>query len=77
MHGHMTIVYQQNADGWITSSIPEYPGAISQGKTREEARDMVLDALNELMLAGKENGIRTVQSSVETLEFEITVAKSA
>jgi len=38
MHGTITIVYQENADGWITAFIPEYPGAISQGKTRLEAR---------------------------------------
>lgn len=51
MISKITIVYQENADGWITSSMPEYHGAISQGKTRQEARDMVLDALNELLNA--------------------------
>jgi len=77
MHGKITIVYQQNADGWITSSIPEYPGAVSQGKSREEAREMVLDALNELMLAGRENRTHPSDGYDETLDFEVTVAKSA
>jgi predicted RNase H-like HicB family nuclease len=77
MHGKITIVYQQNADGWITSSIPEYPGAISQGKTHLEARDMVLDALNELMLAGRENSTQPEGASEETFDFEVNFAKSA
>lgn len=36
------------------ATIPEVPGAISQGKTPEEARSMVLDALNELFVARRE-----------------------
>ena len=41
----MTIVFEQGEDGWVIASIPEVPGAHSQGKTREEARENVLDAL--------------------------------
>jgi predicted RNase H-like HicB family nuclease len=42
---HLTILYEQDEDGWIMSSIPEVPGVLSQGKTKGEAREMVLDAL--------------------------------
>lgn len=43
---HLTIVYETDPEsGWIVASIPEVPGANSQGRTREEAREMVLDAL--------------------------------
>lgn len=43
---HLTIVYETDPEsGWIVASIPEVPGANSQGETREEAREMVLDAL--------------------------------
>lgn len=43
---HLTIVYEQDPDSdWIVVSVPEVPGVLSQGKTREEAREMVLDAL--------------------------------
>ena len=77
MHGTITITYQENADGWITASIPEYPGAISQGKTRLEAREMVLDALNELMIASRETSGRIPSAGDEYLDFDITVAKSA
>jgi predicted RNase H-like HicB family nuclease len=42
---HLTILYEEGGDGWIFSSIPEVPGVLSQGKTKAEAREMVLDAL--------------------------------
>ena len=31
--------------GWIVARVLEVPGAVSQGRTREEARENVLDAL--------------------------------
>ena len=45
----LTIRYESGEDGWIIASIPEVPGAISQGRTREEARANVIDTLR-LML---------------------------
>jgi predicted RNase H-like HicB family nuclease len=42
---HLTILYEEGEGGWIFSSIPEVPGVLSQGKTKAEAREMVLDAL--------------------------------
>jgi predicted RNase H-like HicB family nuclease len=43
---NLTIVYEQDPDSdWIVVSIPEVPGVHSQGRTRKEARAMVLDAL--------------------------------
>lgn len=46
---HLTIRFEPGEDDWIIASIPEVPGAISQGRTREEARANVIDALR-LML---------------------------
>lgn len=46
----LTIVYEDGDDGWIVASIPAVPGVLSQGRTREEARQNVLDAL-ALMLS--------------------------
>jgi predicted RNase H-like HicB family nuclease len=45
----VTIVYEQGDDGWIVASIPEVPGANSQGRTREEARANVIDALRGIL----------------------------
>jgi predicted RNase H-like HicB family nuclease len=46
----LTIAYEDGDDGWIISSIPEVPGTMSQGRTREGARANVIDAL-QLMLS--------------------------
>ena len=45
----LTIVYEQGDDGWIVASIPEVFGVHSQGRTREEARENVIDALREIL----------------------------
>jgi predicted RNase H-like HicB family nuclease len=47
---NLTIVYEPGDDGWITVSIPEIPGVLSQGRTHKEARENVIDAL-ALMLS--------------------------
>jgi predicted RNase H-like HicB family nuclease len=44
-----TIRYSDGGEGWIMAQVEEVPGAISQGRTRAEARENVIDALR-LML---------------------------
>ncbi len=47
----MTIAYEEpDEGGWVVARVVEVPGAMSQGRTREEARDNVIDALR-LMLS--------------------------
>jgi hypothetical protein len=45
---HLTIVYEEAENGWIAARIEQFPGAISQGRTREEARANVIEALRDL-----------------------------
>ena len=46
----LTIAYDEpDEEGWILARVIEVPGAISQGRTPEEARANVIDALR-LML---------------------------
>ncbi len=60
----MTIAYDEpDEDGWIVARVVEVPGAISQGKTRREARDNVVDALR-LMLS-PDDGEVTADETVE------------
>lgn len=51
---HLTIRYEDAGDGWLTAQVAEIPGAISQGKTREEARSNVIDALDVLLTPDEE-----------------------
>ena len=47
----MTIAYdEQDEQGWIVARVLGVPGAISQGRTREEARNNVIDALRLLFV---------------------------
>jgi predicted RNase H-like HicB family nuclease len=55
---YLTIVYEDGEDGWVVASVPQVPGAHSQGKTRDEARANVVDALRgilELRFGGQPN----------------------
>jgi predicted RNase H-like HicB family nuclease len=45
----VTIVFEDGEDGWVVASIPEVPGANSQGRTRDEARANVIDALRGIL----------------------------
>ena len=46
---HLTIEYADAGAGWITAQVVEIPGAISQGRSRAEARANVLDALETVL----------------------------
>ncbi len=47
----LTVAYDEpDEEGWVVARLYGVPGVISQGKTREEARENVIDALR-LMLA--------------------------
>lgn len=45
-----TILCEKGDDGWIVSFVPEVPGVFSQGRTKEEAREMALDALASMSM---------------------------
>jgi predicted RNase H-like HicB family nuclease len=63
----LTIRFEPGEDGWIIASIPEVPGALSQGRTRGEARANVIDALR-LMLTPEPD---TPPSDSEPLQLTI------
>jgi predicted RNase H-like HicB family nuclease len=48
----VTIRFESGEDGWIIAWIPEVPGALSQGRTREEARANAIDALRLMLTPG-------------------------
>jgi predicted RNase H-like HicB family nuclease len=46
----LTIAFDEpDEQGWIAARVVEVPGALSQGRTREEARENVIDALRLLL----------------------------
>lgn len=68
----LTIVYEAGEDGWIVASIPQVPGALSQGRTRAEARANVIDALRGVLeLRFAEHAQLTPAPDSESLELVI------
>ena len=63
-----TIVYADGEDGWHVAQVKEVPGAVSQGRTRAEARENVIDALR-LMLS-----LEPDQSTGDTEALQLTLA---
>jgi predicted RNase H-like HicB family nuclease len=53
----LTITYEPADEGGFVARIREVPGAISEGETKEEARENVLDALRELALSYLEDDV--------------------
>lgn len=58
MSTNLTIIYEKGEDGFWIATIPEVPGAFSQGKTKKEARANAIDAMHELMAARRELALR-------------------
>lgn len=55
--------------GWIVARILEVPGAMSQGRTRGEARENVLDALQTVLTPDEELAGEAPGSDREHLRF--------
>jgi predicted RNase H-like HicB family nuclease len=63
----LTIAFEEpDEEGWIVAQVVEVPGAISQGRTREEARENVIDALR-LMLSPDDGDTSDESVALEVL----------
>ena len=73
MHREYTVVYQEIEDGWIMATVPELPGAVTQGRTMKEAREMMKEAVQLLLESYREHAAKEApQNAVwETLKVEI------
>lgn len=71
MNRDVTIIYEWGEDGWWIAEVAEVPGAISQGRTKEEAKGNVLDALQELLIARRDLAIARAKDpgDIETVAF--------
>jgi predicted RNase H-like HicB family nuclease len=67
----MTIAYEEpDEEGWVVARVIEVPGALSQGRTREEARANAVDALR-LMLSPDDDVQRVDAGRSELLELTL------
>lgn len=60
MKHHFTVNYIQDGP-WILAIVEEIPGAFSQGKTIEEARENITEALRMIIDYNREQALEEVQ----------------
>ena len=59
----LSAIYEHTEDGWWVVSEPEIPGAHSQGRTLEEAREMIKDATRLLLEVRREDAEREASAA--------------
>jgi predicted RNase H-like HicB family nuclease len=65
MHNEFTAVFEQDGD-WIISYCPEIPGANGQGRTREEARQNLTEAIALILDDRRDDMRRGLPDDAET-----------
>lgn len=64
MRHEFTAVFETQED-WIVAYCPEVPGANGQGRTKEEARKSLADAIVLILEDRREDGLRGVPAGAE------------
>jgi len=57
MHNEFTAIIEQDGD-WFIAYCPEIPGANGQGRTREECRKSLAEAIALILEDRREDGLR-------------------
>ena len=64
MHNEFTAVFERDGE-WYVAYSPEIPGANGQGRTKEEARRSLVDAIALILQDRREEGLRGVPPDAE------------
>ena len=64
MHNEFTAVFERDGD-WVIAYCPEIPGANGQGRTKDEARESLAQAIALILEDRREEGLRGVPPDAE------------
>lgn len=64
MHNEFTAIFERDGD-WYVAYCPEIPGANGQGRTKEEARQNLAEAIALILEDRREEGLRGVPPDAE------------
>jgi predicted RNase H-like HicB family nuclease len=64
MHNEFTAVFERDGD-WVIAYCPEIPGANGQGRTKDEARDSLREAIALILEDRREDGLRGLPPDAE------------
>jgi predicted RNase H-like HicB family nuclease len=69
------VLFREIEDGWIMASVPELPGAVTQGRNLEEARTMIKEAVELLLQSYHANATKDAPGNAvwETLTVDVPV----
>jgi predicted RNase H-like HicB family nuclease len=71
MHNELTAIIEQDSE-WFIAYCPEIPGANGQGRTKEEARTSLIQAISLVLEDRREDALRGMPADAlcETLVVE-------
>lgn len=72
MRHEFTAVFEAQGD-WIVAYCPEVPGANGQGRTKEEARKSLADAIVLILEDRRDDGLRGVPPEAEREVISVDV----
>ncbi|MXZ72327.1 MAG: type II toxin-antitoxin system HicB family antitoxin [Acidobacteria bacterium] len=64
MHNEFTAVFERDGD-WYIAYCPEIPGANGQGRTKDEARQDLGEAISLILADRREDGLRGLPADAE------------
>jgi len=69
------VVYTTIEDGWVMATVPELPGAVTQGRDIAEARENIREAVELLLQAYRETAREETPGEAvwETLHVDLPV----
>ena len=59
MHNEFTAIIEQDG-GWFIAYSPEIPGANGQGRTKDQARESLAEAISLILMDRREDALRGV-----------------
>jgi len=64
MHNEFTAVFERDGE-WMIAYCPEIPGANGQGRTKDEARESLAQAIALILDDRREDGLRGLPADAE------------
>ena len=67
------VLYQEIEDGWIMATVPDLPGAVTQGKDMREARSNIKEAAELVLESYRANAAKDAAGNAvwESLTVEV------
>jgi predicted RNase H-like HicB family nuclease len=72
MHHEFTAVYERD-DDWLVAYCPEVPGANGQGRTKDEARESLAEAIRLILEVRRDEGLKGVPQDAEKETITVDV----